>query len=209
MFNTIFFFAAQNKITSIGGIAFAYLPRLDHVDLSRNICANKVYKADHASAIFRRRISRKCAPADETFKKEILCKASFVCEFPEKQAFFLQYRRISNCCYLGAKTRIDSLDYAFDEAKNYSDIELFQIKHQSFIEYLPVSVHKSIPNLKYYSISHTPIHKITKKNFEKMYELGVLSLDNNRIETIRSDTFQDLIKLVQISISMFADILGS
>lgn len=113
------------------------------------------------------------------------------------------FNRTPGCCELEHGTYIDYFDYFFAADANYTNLEIIFIIHQPNIEFLPVSVHERFPRLKIYHVQNTPVQKITKKNFEKMYELVVLFLRGNQFESIKSDTFEDLINLKTISLSTY------
>lgn len=70
------------------------------------------------------------------------------------------------------------------------------------ISYLPVNVDVNFPNLLFYVVSHCSIQKVAKINFAKLKELIGLSINENQIDKIDADTFEDLISLQYLSLSM-------
>lgn len=181
----------------MNGVAFANVPRLVIVDLRMNYCINKYFTAEIDSNMFRRKISRYCASADKESRK-LSCKASFECSRDIYQSFIKSLPTVKSCCELEYETHIDFPDYHFDPNSNYATIDAINIFHQRNIEFLPVLLHERFPMLKLYVVKNTPIRKISKKNFEKLYELVELYLQRTQIEMIKSDTFEDLIGLQSI-----------
>lgn len=184
----------------MNGAAFANLPRLIEVNLRENICIDKLFTIDRAPNIFRRKISRNCAP-DDAGEKKVSCRAYTVCNDIVKDLFSSWFKRTSGCCELVHGSYIDSADYSFVGDANYSSLEVLYILYQRNIDFLPVSVHESFPALKFYFVINTSVQKIFKNNFEKMFQLVQLYLLSNRIEAIKSDTFEDLVNLRRIYIS--------
>lgn len=182
--------SGANKIKTVNGVAFADLPQLVRVELDDTACISKSFEIERGSKKFRRKINRSCASADYV-KRPLTCIASTNCD---------EFENSSRCCELDLDTRIDAPDYKFANDVKYKIFEFLIISHQPDVEFLPVSVHESFPNLTAYLIRKTPVRKISKKNFEKMYKLKVLALDQNEIEVIKSDTFEDLINVDRISI---------
>lgn len=165
------------------------MPQLVEVDLRFNVCIDKFFEVEGSSNKLRRKISRNCASADFV-KKQISCITSTACDAK---------RGMAKCCELEVGTHIDEPDYTFVNDTNYVTVEVLIITHQQNVEFLPVSIHEKFPNLKLYHVVKTPVPKISKKNFEKMFKLQELKLDRNQIEIIKSDTFEDLISLQKIT----------
>lgn len=69
------------------------------------------------------------------------------------------------------------------------------------ISFLPLEVGKSFPDLLCYAASNCNVKSISKKHFEKLGKLKELLLYNNRITTIASDTFADLVSLEYLKLS--------
>lgn len=178
----------------MNGMAFANVPRLVLVELRGNVCVNKLFKTEREPIIFRRKISKNCASADVT-RKEISCSAAIDCHEDYNHVQMHLYNRTLRCCKIEYGTYIDSPDYTFIADKNYNKLEGVTIMDQQTVEFLPILVHERFPILKFYSVVNTAVQRISKKNFEKMYELGFLYMEDNQIEVVRSDTFEDLIRL--------------
>lgn len=174
----------------MNGVAFADLPQLVRVDLTDNACISKAFEVERGSRQFRRKISRSCGSAD-VVKKQLSCTSSTACDEVENSTL---------CCELDLDTRVDASDYTFTTDPRYKTLEILIIAHQSNVEFLPVLVHERFPGLKHYLVKNTPVTKISKKNFEKMFKLETLNLDRNDIEVIKSDTFEDLVNLKLIAL---------
>lgn len=177
----------------MNGAAFANLPQLAKLDLSSNVCVNKLFTIESCSSTFRRKISKNCASDDAT-RKQLSCSASIACD--EEVGGWQD-----KCCELELGTVIDSSDYTFVADTNFATVEILIIAHQRNVEFLPILDHERFPSVELYYVVNTPVKKISKKNFEKMFKLENLKLDRNQIEVISSDTFEDLVnlKLIQIS----------
>lgn len=180
----------DNEIETMNGIAFANLPRLSSADLTGNVCVNQIFITQPFASIFRRIVSRNCAS-----RNEISCK---ILDFCEDDRLF---NRTAGCCQLDYGTYIDSPDYSFMANEDYAVLEAILVEYQGSMQFLPVFLHDTFPMLKVYSVIHTPARKITKKNFEKLFKLEKLRLQNNYIEAIQSNTFEDLISLQVLEIS--------
>lgn len=183
----------------MNGVAFTKLPQLVELDLMYNVCINAKFEINRDSNSFRRKILRNCGSADVS-KKQISCITSTACDSAE--------RGVTKCCELELGTIIEAADYTFAADTNYTSVDKLIIAHQQNVEFLPVSVHERFSNLKLYSVVNTPVQKISKKNFEKLFQLNVLKLDRNQIEVIKNDTFEDLVNLGNIRISNWETLLG-
>lgn len=196
------FYAGENQITTINGYAFVNLPQLVLVDLRSNICIDKIFETESSLNTFRRRINRNCA-ADEAAIKKLTCSESLVCVEGVDELFVSNDERIPTCCKLDFGVQVDSPDYTFVNDTNYASLETLHIIHQRNMDFLPVEVHERFPRLRFYWVLDTPIQKIFKKNFEKLFQLEQLQLKSNQIEMIKSDTFEDLKSLKEIHICTY------
>lgn len=193
-----------NKIKTMNGVVFANLPQLVIIDLKATDqqCINKNFVIERGSINFRRKISRNCASAN-LVKKKLSCITAMACDQIATDWITDEYRihYPSSCCELELGTVIDASDYTFVADTNDGSIDTLFIKHQQNVEFLPVSIDERFPDLETYEVINTPVQKLSKKNFKKMFQLKYLKLDRNGIEVIRSDTFEDLINLTYIFIS--------
>lgn len=182
----------------MNGVAFANLPGLNFVNLLDNVCVNREFEIDNSQNLFRRKVSRNCAPAGDV-RKELVCSENIDCDAFSKGVFVSWYGRTPGCCRPPFNNFTDSLDFSFTAGTN-ADLEIMIITRQKNMEFLPVLLHERLPKLKFYFVIKSPIRKIYKKNFEKMKELSLLVLRDNQIEMIPSDTFEDLVGLKRIYI---------
>lgn len=103
-----------------------------------------------------------------------------------------------NTCWMKKSTSIGS-----DDVKLLPDAAigaLFFDKNKK-ISFLPVDVGISFPRLKLYSAYRCSIKTIAKVHFKGLKMLRRLHLDNNQIETIKSNTFEDLNSLEELYLS--------
>ena len=63
------------------------------------------------------------------------------------------------------------------------------------IKHLPKLVDKSFPNLLAYGTNRLSLTTIKKSNFKGLFKLKGLWLNDNKIEIVLSDAFEDLISL--------------
>lgn len=150
-----------------------------------------MFEVEGGSIKFRKKVLRSCA-SNEAVKTPLSCITLTACD---------EVRGGTNCCELELGTVIDAPDFTFASDRDYTAVVDLVIKHQQNVEFLPVSIHERFPSLKVFHVVNTPVQKISKKNFEKMFKLEEIHLIRNQIEAIKSDTFEDLVNLEQIIIS--------
>lgn len=106
----------------------------------------------------------------------------------------------SNTCFLNQYTIIDkkneSIHFMLDRS-----IDGLYFNENKAIRYLPVEVYRSFPNLVHYWANNCSIQEISRKNFEKLYNLDFIRLVGNMIKKISSDTFVDLPLLRSLALS--------
>lgn len=68
---------------------------------------------------------------------------------------------------------------------------------------LPVEVSKTFPHLFGYNAESCSVSLLFKANFLNLGELEFLSLENNKIEMINRDTFEDLVSLKVLYLGKF------
>jgi len=74
-------------------------------------------------------------------------------------------------------------------------IKAFSLNGNKNVHYLPVNVYKSFPFLTLYDGSRSSLTTIKYKNFEYLGNIQVLTLNQNHISHIDSNTFNDLYDL--------------
>lgn len=103
-------------------------------------------------------------------------------------------------CFMDYVSSVDRDDFVIPGHKDES-IKAVYMKNNSNIEFLPVQIYRKFPNLLQYSMINCELSEIFKKNFEHLNQLQLLDLSDNRIEIIRSDTFEGLSRLENIFLS--------
>jgi Leucine-rich repeat (LRR) protein len=63
------------------------------------------------------------------------------------------------------------------------------------IHYLPIGVKEAFPHLEFISAGQCAVREISKENFAGLSSLKALWLEQNRIEKIDTNTFEDLVSL--------------
>lgn len=86
--------------------------------------------------------------------------------------------------------------------KNSSIHGIYMYRNKN-IKFLPVKVDESFPHLKAYGANSLRLATISKENFQGLNELIVLYLQDNEIETIPIDVFEDLRSLKELSMGEF------
>jgi hypothetical protein len=74
------------------------------------------------------------------------------------------------------------------------------------VYFLPIKTHGKFPNVQRIHAGRCSIIELSEANFEKLFKLEYLWLDNNQIETLPEGVFRDLKSLRVISLGEFAKI---
>lgn len=101
------------------------------------------------------------------------------------------------------KTSIDVSGVALGVEKDESILGVRFYDNKN-IFYLPVDVYKSYPNLVIYFGHSCNIKFLFKENFEHLGAVKELHLDNNRIQKLDGEMFEDMNSLQIIYLSEFA-----
>lgn len=99
-------------------------------------------------------------------------------------------------CYMQRATSINSEDFRIspkDETMQGIWLDL-----NKKIEFLPVGVSETFPNLLGISALSCSLKSLSKENFKNLTRLKAIWLGSNQITVISSDTFEDLIALQQL-----------
>lgn len=126
----------------------------------------------------------------ERTNKQILCSISFTTA-PNNETL--------TTCFIKHPSRIGSNDYTIKNTDE-SLTELMILNNRKIL-FLPIEVAKSFPNLLLYSVSDVPVKNIAKINFANLSKLIKLYIYSLQIETIYSDTFEDLTSLEVLILS--------
>lgn len=73
------------------------------------------------------------------------------------------------------------------------------MQSNKYITALPENLNKVFSNLMTYDASGCGVRSLSKKNFEKMNKMETVLLNNNEIETVEDNTFEDCPQLKQVS----------
>lgn len=109
-------------------------------------------------------------------------------------------------CYMTVATSINSNDFKILSSGNES-IKALTFFENRKIQYLPVDIYKSFPNLTEILGHSCSIRSLYKDNFRNLWMLKELWLIDNQIERINSDTFEDLTALEWLDLSKKLSVL--
>lgn len=86
-----------------------------------------------------------------------------------------------------------------------SDVSIrgFTLGGNRQIFFLPSRIDNSFPNLLVIDAAHCSLKSVSKDSFVNLKKLQLLYLQNNQIDTIRSDTFKDLTSLEQLYLGIY------
>lgn len=96
-------------------------------------------------------------------------------------------------CYADS-VEIDSTGYSFSHQKNESVGAIFMAFNKK-IRFLPENPAEVFPSIEAYDAGTCAIQALSKNNFKALSKMERIFLDNNEIETIDNDTFEDLFLL--------------
>lgn len=110
------------------------------------------------------------------------------------------YERFKTCCYLNKTSEIREENVELGGIKNLN-VSTILFNGNKKIEFLPVKVFKTSPNLKAFLAIGAAIKKISASNFAGLSNLRYLTLRGNKIQFIPDDCFQGLNHLQDINLS--------
>lgn len=111
-----------------------------------------------------------------------------------------------DCCLMNRMTSIHSENLRIS-AKRRDFIKGLNLFRNQRIQFLPVYINLKFPKIIRLEATGCSINKISKDNFQGLFQLYELNLDENFIEKIRSDTFEDLTSLKYIHLGKFFNII--
>lgn len=97
-------------------------------------------------------------------------------------------------CFLDGDSVIDNVGFELRSPRSESTIGIL-FEHNKRIEFLPENTNEIFPNLVGLTAMGCAVKAITKANFRNMKKLLELHLSHNRIQSISSDAFEDLVSL--------------
>jgi Leucine-rich repeat (LRR) protein len=128
----------------------------------------------------------------ETTASEIACEK--VGDFFHKFSPYSNRHAIYKTCFMNKTSVINSTDSTISKLHDESIARLDFFTNQNIV-YLPINVNENFPKLAFYNAQNCSVKSISKENFNGLFELKKLYLDNNEITKIASDTFNDLVLL--------------
>lgn len=163
-------------------LLFQFLPAMKNLNLGSDFCISPKFQNISLQTVSDQMNLEMCK-----FEEEENSNLDLICE------------SVSSYCYLNGTTSISKKGETFHFMLDQSINGLYMSGNKR-IEYLPVNVHRNFPNIKQYLAEDCSIREISRKNFEKLYEVSEIRLRENQIEKIPSDTFADLPLLLYIGL---------
>lgn len=105
-------------------------------------------------------------------------------------------------CLVHENTVINIDDVSFLLTSDYT-IDGINFNANKKIQFLPVKIFQSFPNLRGYFAGNLNVSKVSHKNLQRLAKLEVLYLNGNQIEKMKSDTFEGLLKLRIVNLGEF------
>lgn len=103
-------------------------------------------------------------------------------------------------CFMDGETIIDELGTMISSILKKSVTEVFFDRNKN-IEFLPENIYEKFPNIVSYTAWDCALNSVSKVNFKSLSKLRRLALNNNKIQRIESDTFEDLKALELLMLS--------
>lgn len=100
-------------------------------------------------------------------------------------------------CFMTISTSIDTPGFTIASPRDETIEGLFFGRNKK-IQFLPEKVAETFPNLLFYSAYNCSLSEVSKKHFQNLGKLMILSISANEIERISSDTFDDLTSLEEL-----------
>lgn len=97
-------------------------------------------------------------------------------------------------------TKISSISGYHFYQKNSNNVERLEIV-SAWSKFLPNGFGDFFPNLIEMEVRETPLRSLRRSNFVRMSKLIILNIDDTRLSEIQDDTFIDLIRLQELTIS--------
>lgn len=121
------------------------------------------------------------------------------CDSVDVAAFAIS---VLKTCFMQHSTVVDAPDFIISTPRDET-VEGLRFTHNKNIFFLPTETAKTFPNLIMYSAWNCSIKVVKKENFKNLNTIVAIYLSDNQIETVSSDTFEDLTSLEMISLSKF------
>lgn len=117
-----------------------------------------------------------------------------------KSDSFQDYQAKVKKCWMTQTTAIESLFYTIVNSDEM--VTSLDFTNNKKILYLPINVYKNFPELDTYEAGYCLIKEIKKTNFANLKNLHWLFLNQNQIEIVPVDAFEDLSSLARLFLSM-------
>lgn len=102
-------------------------------------------------------------------------------------------------CDMEGEKRIDTPYFKISSPRQ-GNVQAITFGNNKKIDYLPLDTFKTYPNLLVFGAWNCSIKSIHKGNFQYLDRLKIIFLHHNQLETINSDTFEDLLNLEFLSL---------
>lgn len=109
------------------------------------------------------------------------------------------------CCLI-TKTAINASNLTIFGLEDES-VRLFDSSRNQNVEFLPIHISNKFPNLVSYDANRCAIKEISQTNFGNLFHLKMLNLVGNRLRTIVSNTFEDLVSLESLLLGKYSSLL--
>lgn len=100
---------------------------------------------------------------------------------------------------------IDEPDFTVNSTLN-NDVIGISFDKNTNVQFLPINVYESFPDLIIYGASYCRIQAVIKENFQLLNKLTHIHLSGNKIETIPGNLFEGLESLKKIFLGKFLTI---
>lgn len=176
----------------MNGRLFQFLSSLTYLDLESTACISRKFENMTISAIANQ-VDKKCKfDETETIDLGLVCES--ISQVSRNDITARETCMMNGSTIISSKNR--TIHFMLDQG-----IDGLYFNENKKIEFLPVEIYRSFPNLKEYWANNCSVREISKKNFEKLYQLNFIRLVANQIEKISSDTFKDSVLLRAIALS--------
>lgn len=170
------------------GSVFENLPELQKVDLEFNKCIHKKFQSEEEIRGISKIVNRACG--FDKNNTQIACE-SFPRSFGQDTCEMKTYTIIRDITYTILSDTFNKYIGGIDFSENRN------------IEFLPILLNLTFPNIKLYHAEKCAIKEISKRNFEGLVQLWGVYLKENQIYAILSATFEGLINLKEIDLRKF------
>jgi hypothetical protein len=181
----------------MNGKVFNELNQLKYVQLDENVCIDGYFSEETQLSSLKQKVDKKCGFDEPQLTnitidklKEVLCEQFAEIERDDE---FFQF------CFMNDTTTIEAMN-ATISTKRDDFIKGLWFNSNKNIFYLPIQVVEQFSNLAIIQADDCNVKQISNANFKKLSKLRWLSLEHNQIQTVETDTFNDLAHLEFLSL---------